>query len=35
MFFFIRTESRHGGGLLTYFARNAQVLHIQYNSGAK
>jgi len=35
MFFFIRTEGRHGGGLLAYFAGNAQVLHIQYNPGAK
>jgi len=35
MFFFIRTESRHGGGLPAYFAANAQVLHIQYNPGTK
>jgi hypothetical protein len=35
MFFLIRTEGGHGGGLFAHFAGVAGVLHIQYNPGAK
>lgn len=35
MFFLVRTEGGHGGGLPAYFAGTAEILHVQYNSGAK